>query len=82
VEHCYKREKEGKSLLPKFKNNIPANKKTDEDIEEHSDANKFSLIKKAYNQHHTGTVKEKERHYTYYQSVIDYLDKNIPYWNK
>jgi hypothetical protein len=82
VEHCYKREKEGKSLLPKFKNNIPINQRNDEESQEHCDANKLSIIKKAYNQYHTGTVKEKERHYTYYQSVIDYLDKNIPYWKE
>ncbi len=82
VERCYKREKEGKTLLPKFKNNIPINKRNDEEKKENSDANKISMIKKAYNQHHTGTIKEKERHYTYYQSVIDYLDKHIPNWKE
>ncbi len=82
VQRCYKREKEGKSTLPKFKNQIPINERSKEEKEEASDANKLSIIKKAYNQYHSGIVKEKERHYTYYQSVIDYLNTHIPNWQK
>ena len=82
VQRCYKREKEGKLLLPKFKNHIPINEQSEEEKEEASDANKLSLIKKAYNQYHNGIVKEKERQYTYYQSVIDYLDDHITNWKK
>ncbi len=82
VERCYKRKEENKTLLPKFKNNIPINERSEEEKEEHSDANKLSMIRKAYNQYLTGVVKEKERHYTYYESVIEYLDEHISGWNQ
>jgi hypothetical protein len=81
VERCNYRRDNNMTLLPKFKNNIKPKNRTDDEKQEDSDANKLSIIRKAYSQYHTGIVKENDRHYSYYQSVIDYLDENISGWN-
>lgn len=82
VERCYYRKYNNMSVLPKFKNNIKPENRTEEEKQEDSDANKLSIIRKSYIQFTTGVIKDKERHYTYYQSVIDYLDEHIPNWNE
>ena len=82
VERCNFRKDNNKSILPKFKNNIKPENRTEEEKQEDSDANKLSLIRKSYIQYTTGIIKEKERHYTYYQSVINYLDEHIPNWKE
>jgi hypothetical protein len=82
VERCNYRKDNNMSVLPKFKNNIKPENRTEEEKQEDSDANKLSIIRKSYIQFTTGVIKEKERHYTYYQSVIDYLDKYILNWNE
>ncbi len=82
VERCNERVSKNKSCLPKFKNSIKIEDRTEEQIQEASDANKLSLIRKGYIQYQTGKVSEKERKYKCYQSVIDYLNEKIPGWNE
>ncbi len=76
VNRCMLRKEKGMRTLPRHVNNIPKEKRTEDERQEAVDATKLSELKIKYKNHTNGIKKGR-----YFQSVYDYLDENIPGWN-
>ncbi len=77
VERCMVRKEKGLQLLPKFKNHIPKEVRTEEEQQEAVDAAKLGELRRKYKNYMSG--KKDGR---CYQSVFDYLDDTIPGWRE